>query len=129
MRAFTIVSALVAVAFSGVVATPGEAISTLFARQNSAVPEIPAECKAKCVSIQAITACGADLACMCSQEMGQGLSTVAIAESTTTRATPTSTCTRINSKLPLMLLRTAALRRAIRLVPLLSLAALMEEEW
>ncbi|CAE7155422.1 unnamed protein product [Rhizoctonia solani] len=73
MRAFTIISALVAVAFSGVVATPGEAVSTLFARQGSAVPEIPAECKAKCVTVQAITACGADLACMCTNEMGQGV--------------------------------------------------------
>ncbi|CAE6431772.1 unnamed protein product [Rhizoctonia solani] len=73
MRAFTIISALVAVAFSGVFATPGDAVSTLFARQNSAVPEIPAECKAKCTSIQAITACGTDLACMCSNEMGQGI--------------------------------------------------------
>ncbi|CAE6463984.1 unnamed protein product [Rhizoctonia solani] len=73
MRAFTIVSALVAVAFSGVVATPGEAVSTLFARQNSAVPEIPPECQAQCVAMSKITQCKADLACMCTKEMGQGL--------------------------------------------------------
>ncbi|CAE6459709.1 unnamed protein product [Rhizoctonia solani] len=73
MRAFTIVSALVAVAFSGVFATPGEAVSTLFARQGSAIPEIPAECKTQCAAVQAITACGTDLSCMCTNSMGQGV--------------------------------------------------------
>ncbi|CAE6535981.1 unnamed protein product [Rhizoctonia solani] len=73
MRAFTIVSALVAVAFSGVFATPGEAVSTLFARQGSAIPQVPPECKDQCKSLQDITACGADLACMCTNSMGQGV--------------------------------------------------------
>ncbi|CAE6365903.1 hypothetical protein AG1IA_04729 [Rhizoctonia solani AG-1 IA] len=73
MRAFTIVSALIAVAVSGVLATPGEAVASLFPRQGSAIPDIPAQCQAKCASVQKITSCGTDLACMCTNEMGQGI--------------------------------------------------------
>ncbi|KAG8748209.1 hypothetical protein FRC11_012073 [Ceratobasidium sp. 423] len=74
MRAFTIVSALIAVAVSGVLSTPGEAVATLFARQaGSPIPDIPAQCQAKCATVQKITTCGTDLACMCTNQMGQGI--------------------------------------------------------
>ncbi|KAJ1303983.1 hypothetical protein OPQ81_008392 [Rhizoctonia solani] len=52
MRAFTVVSALIAVAVSGVVATPGDAVATLFARQDTAMPEIPPECQKSCATSQ-----------------------------------------------------------------------------
>ncbi|CCO28780.1 hypothetical protein RSOLAG1IB_08400 [Rhizoctonia solani AG-1 IB] len=73
MRAFTIISALIAVAVSGVVATPGEAVAALFTRQSSAIPDIPAQCQAQCASVQKITSCGNDLDCMCTNEMGNGI--------------------------------------------------------
>ncbi|CAE6362099.1 unnamed protein product [Rhizoctonia solani] len=73
MRAFTIVSALIALAISGVLATPGEAVASLFPRQGSAIPDIPAQCQAKCATVQKITSCGTDLSCMCTTEMGQGI--------------------------------------------------------
>ncbi|CAE6466053.1 unnamed protein product [Rhizoctonia solani] len=80
MRAFTIISALIAVAISGVVATPATpappagGIPALIARQaGSPIPDIPAECQAKCATVQKITTCGTDLACMCTNAMGQGI--------------------------------------------------------
>ncbi|KAG8731973.1 hypothetical protein FRC11_001290 [Ceratobasidium sp. 423] len=73
MRPFTVVSTLIVVAASGVVAAPGGAVATLFARQSSTAPDIPAECQARCATAQNIPACGDDLSCLCSNEMGQGV--------------------------------------------------------
>ncbi|KAG9078120.1 hypothetical protein FS749_009921, partial [Ceratobasidium sp. UAMH 11750] len=73
MRAFTLVSALVAVAVSSVLATPGSTPASLIARQAAAIPDIPAECQSACATVQKITGCGADLSCMCTNEMGQGI--------------------------------------------------------
>ncbi|QRV81294.1 hypothetical protein RhiJN_09309 [Ceratobasidium sp. AG-Ba] len=73
MRAFTMISALFAVAVTNVSATPGVSPASLLARQATAVPDIPKECQASCATVQKITTCGADLACMCTKEIGQGI--------------------------------------------------------
>ncbi|CAE6466027.1 unnamed protein product [Rhizoctonia solani] len=73
MRPFTIISTLIVVAISGVTATPIVAVATLFARQTSTVPDIPDECQAQCATAQNIPACGDELSCLCSNEMGQGV--------------------------------------------------------
>ncbi|KAF8600028.1 hypothetical protein BDV93DRAFT_525715 [Ceratobasidium sp. AG-I] len=73
MRAFTVFAAFLAAAVSGVLAGPADSPASIIARQNTALPDIPDQCKSSCAALQSMTSCGSDLNCMCTDAIGNGI--------------------------------------------------------
>ncbi|KAB5590247.1 putative effector protein [Ceratobasidium theobromae] len=71
MRGFTVFSTFVAVAATGVMAIPSIP-STLLPRQDS-MPNFPPQCREVCAKLTAMSSCGSDTGCMCTNEMGQNM--------------------------------------------------------